>query len=123
MSGLGRDAGVPSPGDEGVTIITQTRVRPEAVEAFARWQDETSRVIAAFPGFIKQTVMPPSPPQQVDWVILQRFARRDDGDGVAQVRGPADSACRVRRPCSSAWTTSTSCTTEDRARGPPPSQR
>ena len=63
-----------SPGGEGVTIITQTRVRPEAADAFARWQDETSRVIAAFPGFVKQTVMPPSPPQQVDWVILQRFA-------------------------------------------------
>jgi uncharacterized protein len=57
-----------------VTIVTQTRVRPESADAFARWQDDTSRAIAAFPGFIKQTVMPPSPPAQVDWVILQRFA-------------------------------------------------
>src|SRR5258705_14023010 len=57
-----------------VTIVTQTRVRPESADAFARWQDDTSRVVAAFPGFIKQTVMPPSPPAQVDWVILQRFA-------------------------------------------------
>jgi uncharacterized protein len=58
----------------GVTIVTQTRVRPESAEAFARWQQETSAVIAGFPGFMKQTVMPPSPPAQVDWVILQRFA-------------------------------------------------
>src|ERR1700680_675535 len=57
-----------------VTIVTQTRVRPESADAFARWQDDTSRAIAASPGFIKQTVMPPSPPTQVDWVILQRFA-------------------------------------------------
>jgi len=57
-----------------VTIVTQTCVRPESTEAFARWQEETSAAIAAFPGFIKQTVMPPSPPAQVDWVILQRFA-------------------------------------------------
>ena len=57
-----------------VTIVTQTRVRPESSEAFARWQEETSAAVAAFPGFIKQTVMPPSPPAQVDWVILQRFA-------------------------------------------------
>jgi antibiotic biosynthesis monooxygenase (ABM) superfamily enzyme len=57
-----------------VTIVTQTRVRPESADAFARWQDDTSRAVAAFPGFIKQTVMPPSPPAQVDWVILQRFA-------------------------------------------------
>jgi antibiotic biosynthesis monooxygenase (ABM) superfamily enzyme len=57
-----------------VTIVTQTRVRPESADAFARWQEETSRVIATFPGFMTQTVMPPSPPAQVDWVILQRFA-------------------------------------------------
>jgi uncharacterized protein len=57
-----------------VTVVTQTRVRPDSADAFARWQDETSTVIAAFPGFLKQTVMPPSPPAQVDWVILQRFA-------------------------------------------------
>jgi antibiotic biosynthesis monooxygenase (ABM) superfamily enzyme len=57
-----------------VTIVTQTRVRPESADAFACWQDESSKVVAAFPGFIKQTVIPPSPPAQVDWVILQRFA-------------------------------------------------
>jgi antibiotic biosynthesis monooxygenase (ABM) superfamily enzyme len=56
-----------------VTIVTQTRVRPESMNAFARWQDETSSTVAQFPGFIKQTVMPPSPPAQADWVILQRF--------------------------------------------------
>jgi antibiotic biosynthesis monooxygenase (ABM) superfamily enzyme len=60
--------------DAPVTIVTQTRVRPEAEAAFARWQEETSAAIAAFPGFIEQTVMPPRPPSQVDWVILQRFA-------------------------------------------------
>jgi len=62
------------PAGDGVTIISQTRVRADAGEAFARWQDETGRAIANFPGFIEQTVMPPRPPQQVDWVILQRFA-------------------------------------------------
>ena len=53
--------------------MTQTRVRPESMDAFARWQEETSNTVAQFPGFIKQTVMPPSPPAQADWVILQRF--------------------------------------------------
>jgi antibiotic biosynthesis monooxygenase (ABM) superfamily enzyme len=77
MSGPDSAGGTPSSGGEGITIITQTRVRPEAADAFARWQDETSNAIAAFPGFIKQTVMPPSPPQQVDWVILQRFASEE----------------------------------------------
>jgi uncharacterized protein len=75
MSGEQRMSGAGSADVKGtVTIVTQTCVRPESTEAFARWQEETSAAIAAFPGFIKQTVMPPSPPAQVDWVILQRFA-------------------------------------------------
>ena len=63
------------------TVVTQTRVRPEQADAFARWQDETSRIIATFPGFINQTVMPPSPPAQLDWVILQRFASTEEAVG------------------------------------------
>lgn len=56
-----------------VTIVTQTRVQPGSEEAFAAWQEETSLFIARLPGFLGQTVMRPSPPAQVDWVILQRF--------------------------------------------------
>jgi len=67
--------------DRAVTIVTQTRVRPEDAVAFANWQAGTSKVVAAFPGFIKQTVMPPSPPAQVDWVILQRFANLGAASG------------------------------------------
>jgi antibiotic biosynthesis monooxygenase (ABM) superfamily enzyme len=61
-----------------VSLVTQTCVRPECAEAFAQWQGETSRVISAFPGFIEQRLMPPHPPLQVDWVILQRFVNLDD---------------------------------------------
>jgi uncharacterized protein len=57
----------------GVTIVIQTRVRPESNDAFAAWQAEISAIIAARPGFVESTVMPPSPPTQVDWVIQQRF--------------------------------------------------
>jgi antibiotic biosynthesis monooxygenase (ABM) superfamily enzyme len=56
-----------------VSIVTQTCVRPERAEDFARWQGETSTMIARFPGFIEQRLMPPKPPLQQDWVILQRF--------------------------------------------------
>lgn len=56
-----------------VTIVTQTRVRSGQDGAFARWQDHISTVVSAAPGFVKQTVIPPSPPAQLDWVILQRF--------------------------------------------------
>jgi hypothetical protein len=60
----------------GTTIVTQTCPAPEHLEAFAAWQRETSLIIAEFPGFLRQTVLPPSPPIQVDWVILQHFDAR-----------------------------------------------
>lgn len=60
-----------------VSIVTQTSVRPECAEAFAQWQGGTSAVVARFPGFIEQRLMPPHPPLQVDWVILQRFVSRE----------------------------------------------
>jgi len=73
MSVMERSASASSSAAGTVTVVTQTRVRPECADAFARWQDRTSTIVSAFPGFIQQTVMPPSPPAQADWVILQRF--------------------------------------------------
>jgi uncharacterized protein len=61
-----------------VSIVTQTTVRPERAEDFARWQGETSTAVATFPGFVEQRLMPPNPPLQVDWVILQRFDTSED---------------------------------------------
>ncbi|MEA3095710.1 MAG: uncharacterized protein QOJ04_7052 [Caballeronia sp.] len=76
MSGKTQDrAGAVAGGP--ITIVTQTRVRPESEKGFAEWQDGTSRAIARFSGFLNQTVMAPSPPAQVDWVVLQRFADID----------------------------------------------
>jgi uncharacterized protein len=59
------------------TIVVQTRIRPESEAAFAAWQVETSRIVVEFPGFVEQTVMQPSPPAQVDWVVLQRFVSKE----------------------------------------------
>lgn len=56
-----------------VTIVTQTRVVAGQDIAFAAWQDSVSLAAASCTGFLDQKVMPPSPPAQVDWVILQRF--------------------------------------------------
>jgi antibiotic biosynthesis monooxygenase (ABM) superfamily enzyme len=61
-----------------VSIVTQTGVRSEGAEAFARWQGETSTIISGFPGFIEQKLIPPKPPLQYDWVILQRFTTLED---------------------------------------------
>ena len=58
---------------QGATIVTQTRVRVGADAAFVQFQARISAAITASPGFIEQSVLPPDPPVQVDWVILQRF--------------------------------------------------
>lgn len=61
-----------------VSIVTQTCVRPECADDFARWQGQTSDLVKGFPGFVEQRLLPPNPPLQVDWVILQRFNTLED---------------------------------------------
>jgi antibiotic biosynthesis monooxygenase (ABM) superfamily enzyme len=63
-----------SPRPVSVTIVTQTRVHAGAEDAFAQFQARISAAITGQPGFIEQSVLPPNPPTQVDWVILQRFS-------------------------------------------------
>jgi uncharacterized protein len=67
--------------DTGVTIVTQTRVAEGADAGFAQFQTSISTAIATHPGFIEQSVLPPNPPAQVDWVILQRFRSAQDAVG------------------------------------------
>ena len=62
---------------------------PRPPKAFARWQDETSRVIATFSGFIKQTVDAPQPAPAGRLGHPSALRQRAGGEGVAQVRGPA----------------------------------
>ena len=64
--------------DHGATIVTQTRIRDDSGDGFARFQATISAAISGQPGFIEQSVLPPNPPMQVDWVILQRFTTTDD---------------------------------------------
>ena len=64
-----------------VTIITQTRVRPDRNDDFAAWQQEINDVVARFPGFLDHQVIPPNPPEQVDWAIVQKFASVQQAQG------------------------------------------
>ncbi len=81
------DMSAPPNPSSAVTIVTQTRVLPGFEEAFAVWQEQTSASIAALPGFLGQTLMRPSPPAQVDWVILQRF--ESSAAAIAWLNSPA----------------------------------
>src|SRR5271170_7239318 len=64
-----------------VTVVVQTRAREGQDAAFGRWQAQSGAGVAKQPGFIEQSVMPPNPPTQTDWVILQRFASADAAVG------------------------------------------
>lgn len=61
-----------------VTLVTQTRLVEGQEDAFSRWQEGISAVIAGQPGFIDQKIIPPNPPAQTDWVILQRFSSNEE---------------------------------------------
>jgi antibiotic biosynthesis monooxygenase (ABM) superfamily enzyme len=56
-----------------VTVVIQTRIRDGQEDAFREWQTRISATATEHPGFLDQKVLPPSPPAQADWVILQRF--------------------------------------------------
>jgi antibiotic biosynthesis monooxygenase (ABM) superfamily enzyme len=71
----------------GTTIVTQTTPLPDRLEEFAAWQRGMSEAIAGFPGFLRQAMIPPHPPTQVDWVILQHFTNRDSA--IAWLRSAA----------------------------------
>ena len=69
MGSAGADDATAKP----VTVITQTRVLPERSADFTAWQQQLDDAIAKAPGFIDSKKIPPSPPGQLDWVIVQRF--------------------------------------------------
>ena len=73
----------------GVTIVTQTRVRAGRDDEFSAWQKRISTVASESPGFIEQTVMPPNPPAQIDWVILQRFVSLEAANLLAEFQRAA----------------------------------
>jgi antibiotic biosynthesis monooxygenase (ABM) superfamily enzyme len=72
--------------DAAVMIVTQTTVRPDSTATFEEWQTETNRIISGFPGFLQQTMLPPSPPAQDYWVMMQRFA--DSQSAIGWLNAP-----------------------------------
>ena len=75
MSSTAKPAANPAGAAAGsVTVVTQTRVLPDKDADFMAWQETISAAVGACAGFLDRKIIPPSPPAQVDWVILQRFS-------------------------------------------------
>lgn len=61
-----------------VTLVTHTNALPGCTDTFVDWQQQVNDVLTTFAGYLDQTVIPPSPPLQTDWVIIQRFSTVED---------------------------------------------
>ena len=55
------------------TAVTAVQVRQGQEGAFASWLAQLNETVATFPGYISAVVIPPVPPLQSDWVLVQRF--------------------------------------------------
>ena len=55
------------------TAVTAVQVRQGEEGAFTGWLTRLNKAIATFPGYISAVVIPPVPPLQSDWVMVQRF--------------------------------------------------
>jgi antibiotic biosynthesis monooxygenase (ABM) superfamily enzyme len=55
------------------TAVTAVQVRQGEEGAFTGWLTELNKTISTFPGYISAVVIPPVPPLQADWVMVQRF--------------------------------------------------
>jgi uncharacterized protein len=55
------------------TAVTAVQVRQGEEGAFAGWLTEFNKVVSTFSGYVSAVVVPPVPPLQSDWVMVQRF--------------------------------------------------
>ena len=55
------------------TAVTAVQVRQGEEGAFTGWLTQLNKIIATFPGYVSAVVIPPVPPEQSDWVMVQRF--------------------------------------------------
>lgn len=68
---------MPDTRSETATIVINVRVSDGHDDDFRKWQTRMSDVIKTFDGYVGSEIVPPSPPIQPDWVIIHRFANRD----------------------------------------------
>lgn len=76
--------------NQPVALVVHSRIKDEGAAAYAAWQTRVGEQLRAWPGFLGQEVVPPAPPAQVDWTIVQRF------DSVETARAWLDSGERAR---------------------------
>ncbi len=56
----------------------------DGAAAYAAWQAKIGQLLAKQPGFLGQQVIAPTPPTQVDWIVIQRFSSLKDAQDWMQ---------------------------------------
>lgn len=61
------------------TLLTnKLRIKPDCLIDFAAWQAKLHATIAAHPGFVSLEILSPAPPEQPEWLLVQRFYNPKD---------------------------------------------
>lgn len=64
-------------------IATRIRLKPNAVDDFAKWQSHLQDLLASFPGFLSLEVQAPIE-ERPDWLLVQRFIDADSASAWKQ---------------------------------------
>jgi antibiotic biosynthesis monooxygenase (ABM) superfamily enzyme len=62
----------------GTILTNKMAIKSEARENFANWQSKFHSAIAKQRGFVSLELLSPTPPQQSEWMIIQRFSTPKD---------------------------------------------
>lgn len=83
-------------GPGAVALVAQRRVKDESYAAYARWQARAVERLRSFPGFIAHELIPPSPPEHMDWTIVQRFTDAEAARGWLDSPERAELVAEIR---------------------------
>jgi uncharacterized protein len=83
--------------DGPVALVIQRRVADEGFAPFSRWNGKVSERLKSWPGYLGQEVVPPQPPAQSDWIVIQRFASPDAAHAWQRSDEHAELVAEMRR--------------------------
>lgn len=64
--------------DKATILTSKLLINPDCLNNFAAWQAKLNAAIALSPGFISLEILSPSPPEQPEWLLVQRFYTHKD---------------------------------------------
>ncbi len=57
-----------------VDLVIVTRIQDGGAQRYTAWQVQLGEELQGHPGFLCQQIVTPTPPAQVDWIVVQKFS-------------------------------------------------